>query len=176
MTPLDPPIHASVLTVSDRCSRGESTDASGPRLCEILRRQLGASIVHTACVPDDPERIASQFQQWALSGDRSDLILSTGGTGLSPRDHTPEAARRVIEREHPGLLELARSRCLAKTPLSYLSRGVAGTLGRSLILTLPGSPRGASEFLEALLDVLPHAVSMLRGDPHDQCNAPYTAP
>ena len=88
----------------------------------------------------------------------------TGGTGLAPRDVTPEAARLVLEREHPGLMELARLRCLEKSPKAYLSRGIAGTIGRTLILTLPGSPRGAVENLEAILDVLPHAIDTLRGD------------
>jgi molybdenum cofactor synthesis domain-containing protein len=96
-----------------------------------------------------------------------DLILSTGGTGLAPRDVTPEAAKRVFHREHEGLMDLSRQRCLAKTPRTFLSRGVAGTIHRTLIITLPGSPRGCAEMLEAIVDILPHAVETLRGDVRD---------
>lgn len=160
-------IRAAVLTVSDRCSRGEATDTSGPALCELLRTRLGATIVATRCVPDDVDRIGSSFVEWSLERAGIDLILSTGGTGLAPRDVTPEAAKSVFEREHAGLMELARARCLPKTPRTYLSRGVAGTIGRTLILTLPGSPRGATENLEALLDILPHAIETLRGEVQD---------
>jgi len=165
--PLDPPLRAAVLTVSDRCSRGERADGSGPALVEILRTRLGAEIVETRVVPDERDRIAGCFGEWSRGPRPIDLVLSTGGTGLAPRDVTPEAARAVIEREHPGLMELARLRCLAKTPKAYLSRGVAGTIGGTLILTLPGSPRGATENLEALLDILPHAIETLRGDVKD---------
>ncbi|MEZ6234148.1 MAG: MogA/MoaB family molybdenum cofactor biosynthesis protein [Phycisphaerales bacterium] len=171
--PLSPPIRAAVLTVSDRCSRGEREDRSGPALVAIVHERLGGGVVATRCVPDDADVIAAALAEWSradLSAPDArpiDLILSTGGTGLAPRDVTPEAAKRVIEREHAGLMELARLRCYAKTPKTYLSRGVAGVAGRTLILTLPGSPRGATENLEALLDILPHAIETLRGDVKD---------
>lgn len=161
------PIRAAVLTVSDRCSRGETVDTSGPGLCEILRERMGATIVATRCLADDIDALASCFAEWGRAEAQIDLIVSTGGTGLAPRDVTPEAARLVIEREHSGLMELARLRCMAKTPRAFLSRGVAGTIGRTLLLTLPGSPRGSSENLEALLDILPHAIETLRGEVQD---------
>lgn len=160
------PIQAAVLTVSDRCSRGEAIDTSGPALCVMLHERLHAHIVTTACLPDDADQLAAQFRAWSQTR-TIDLIVSTGGTGLAPRDVTPEAALRVIERRHDGLMELARMRCYQKTPRAYLSRGVAGAAGRTLILTLPGSPRGATENLEALLDILPHAVETLRGEVQD---------
>ena len=155
----------AILTVSDRCSRGEAVDTSGPGLCTICRERLGAEIAATACVPDERSQIAAKFVEWARAG--IDLVVSTGGTGLAPRDVTPEAALSVFERQHSGLMELARMRCYAKTPRTFLSRGVAGTIGRTLILTLPGSPRGSSENLEALLDILPHAIETLRGEVQD---------
>jgi len=165
------PIRAAVLTCSDRCSRGETTDTSGPSLCEILRSQLGAEIVATRVLPDDVPQLAACFREWTKPELRIDLVISTGGTGLAPRDVTPEAAAEVIERPHAGLMELARMRCYAKTARTYLSRGVAGTCGRTLIITLPGSPRGATENLEALLDILPHAVETLRGEVQDDGRA-----
>lgn len=168
-------IRAGVLTISDRCSRGEAVDTSGPALCELVRARLGGEVVATRCVPDEEDEIAACLAEWsgreASGGARMDLVLSTGGTGLAPRDRTPEAARRVLEREHPGLMELARARCLAKTARTYLSRGVAGTIGRTLVLTLPGSRRGATEMLEALLDILPHAIETLRGEVTDDGRA-----
>lgn len=161
------PIRAAVLTVSDRCSRGQTQDLSGPALAAMLRDRLHAQVVKTACLPDEKDQLAACFLGWARGGDEIDLVVSTGGTGLAPRDVTPEAARSAFEREHAGLMELARLRCMSKTPRTFLSRGVAGTIGRTLILTLPGSPRGATESLEALLDILPHAIETLRGDVQD---------
>lgn len=157
-------IRAAVLTISDRCSRGEAEDRSGPALADLLRSALHAEVVATRCIPDDRSLIAATFREWSADTSGIDLLVSTGGTGLSPRDVTPEAAAEVIDRPHPGLMELARLRCLAKTPLTYLSRGIAGSAGRTLLLTLPGSPRGATETLEALVDVLPHAIASLRGE------------
>jgi molybdenum cofactor synthesis domain-containing protein len=161
------PIRAAVLTVSDRCSRGTATDTSGPALAEMLRTRLGAEVVESRCLPDEQDQLAACFVSWSSFERGIDLILSTGGTGLAPRDVTPEAARSVIEREHPGLMELARLRCMPKTPRTFLSRGVAGTIGRTLILTLPGSLKGSTENLEALLDILPHAIETLRGEVQD---------
>lgn len=130
----------------------------------VLKDRLGAEVVAARILPDERDRLASCFVEWAEEQMGIDLVVSTGGTGLGPRDVTPEALRSVMEREHPGLMELARLRCLAKTPKAYLSRGIAGTIGRTLVLTLPGSPRGAVENLEALLDILPHAIETVRGD------------
>jgi molybdopterin adenylyltransferase len=161
-------IQAAVLTVSDRCSRGEAVDTSGPACSALLRERLHATIAEVRCLPDEIDALSACFLEWSHPTPERplgiDLIVSTGGTGLAPRDVTPEAARRVFEREHPGLMELARMRCYSKTPLTYLARGVAGTIGRTLILTLPGSERGATEMLEALVDVLPHAIASLRGE------------
>lgn len=169
------PIRAAVLTVSDRCSRGEAVDTSGPALADLLRMRLGAEVVDRRCLPDERDRLAACFVEWSRTDLAIDLVVSTGGTGLAPRDVTPEAARSVLAREHPGLMELARLRCLAKTPRTFLSRGVAGTIGRTLILTLPGSVRGSTENLEALLDVLPHAIDTLRGDVQDDGRPDATA-
>jgi molybdopterin adenylyltransferase len=172
---LDRPIRAAVLTASDRCSRGEAVDASGPAVAALLQHSIAAEIVASRCVPDDLEALVQAFRDWTCPDAAIDLVVSTGGTGLAPRDVTPEAARRVIEREHEGLMDLARLRCLAKTPRTFLSRGIAGTAGRTLILTLPGSPRGATEMLEAILDILPHAIETLRGEVQDD-GRPGAAP
>jgi len=162
-----PAIRAAVLTASDRCARGESTDISGPAIAEMLRTRLGAQVIATLCLLDDLEALAAQFAAWSRPDAKIDLIVSTGGTGLSPRDVTPEAAMRVIDRPHQSLMELARMRCYSTTPKAYLSRGVSGAANQTLILTLPGSPQGACDQLEALLDVLPHALEVLRGGgPH----------
>jgi molybdenum cofactor synthesis domain-containing protein len=169
------PIRVAVLTVSDRCSRGQAVDTSGPALAAMAKERLGAEIAATACVPDETDQIAAVFMNWARPEQRIDLVVSTGGTGLAPRDVTPEAAMRVIERPHAGLMELARMRCSAKTVRTFLSRGVAGTRGRTLIMTLPGSPRGATENFEALLDILPHAIETLRGEVQDDGRPEATA-
>lgn len=165
---MSPPIRAAVLTVSDRCSRGETPDISGPALVKLLQSRLGATITTTACLPDDPAALEQCFREWSDPARSIDLVVSTGGTGLAPRDHTPEAAMRVIDRPHPGLMELARLRCLPKTPRTFLSRGVAGAARRTLILTLPGSTRGCTEQLESLVDILPHAIETLRGEVTDE--------
>lgn len=129
----------------------------------------------TRCLPDEREKLAACFVEWSRPEHGIDLVLSTGGTGLAPRDVTPEAALSVLERQHSGLMELARLRCMQKTVRTFLSRGVAGTIGRTLIVTLPGSPRGATEMLEALLDILPHAIDTLRGEVQDD-GRPGAAP
>jgi len=159
-------ITAAVLTVSDRCSRGEAEDSSGPALVALLSERLGAEIVATACLPDDGPAIRGRLLNWANDDPRPDLIVTTGGTGLGPRDVTPEATAAALDRRHAGLLELVRQRCSAKTSRVFLSRGEAGTIGQTLVVNLPGSERGATESLEALLDVLPHAVEMLHGKGH----------
>lgn len=161
-----PPLVA-VLTVSDRCSRGETTDTSGPALIELAERALGARTLPLDCVPDEAEIIGARLRELAALDPAPDLVLTTGGTGLAPRDVTPEATLGVLERRHSGLTELIRRRCYDKTPRAYLSRGEAGTIGRTLIINLPGSTRGAVESLEALLDILPHAIETLRGEVQD---------
>ncbi len=154
----------AVLTVSDRASRGEYEDRSGPALVRYLKDTLNSKVVESACIPDEEDQIADQLEQWIKQSPTIDLILTTGGTGLSPRDRTPEAAMRVIDRPHPGLLELARAKTSAITQLAYLSRGVAGAARNTLIITLPGSPKGAIEQIEAITPVLIHALKTLQGD------------
>jgi len=160
-------IRVAILTVSDRCARGETADTSGPALGAMCRNSLDAEIVATACVPDERSWITRTLRDWATDAPRPDLVLSTGGTGLAPRDVTPEATLDALERRHSGLMELIRIRCYQKTPRSYLSRGEAGTIGRTLVINLPGSKGGAVQCLQALLDVLPHAIDTLRGDVQD---------
>jgi molybdenum cofactor synthesis domain-containing protein len=160
----DPPIRAAVLTASDRCAAGTAVDRSGPAVVECLRASLACDVVEHALSRDDEAIIESFLRRWSEGRDAVDLAVVTGGTGLSPRDVTPEAAMRVITRPHPALMELARARCGATNPRAYLSRAVAGAHSATLIVTLPGSPTGAVETLQAMADILPHAVRMLRGD------------
>ena len=160
----DSPFRCAVLTVSDRASRGEYEDKSGPALVAFATNTLSAQVVQCACIPDEEDQIADQLRQWVNDAPTIDLILTTGGTGLSPRDRTPEAAMRIIDRPHSGLLELARLRTSEITELSYLSRGVAGAAKNSLIITLPGSPKGAIEQIESIQSLLTHALKTLRGD------------
>jgi molybdenum cofactor synthesis domain-containing protein len=149
-----------ILTASDRSARGERADASGPALADRIRER-GWIVSRQAIFPDEEATLRAALAEWADSGE-VDVILTTGGTGFSPRDVTPEATRAVIEREAPGLAEAMRSAGLAKTPHAMLSRAVAGIRGRVLILNLPGSPKGAIENLEVVLPVLEHAVHLLR--------------
>ncbi|MHC4996448.1 MAG: MogA/MoaB family molybdenum cofactor biosynthesis protein [Planctomycetota bacterium] len=158
------PFRFAVLTVSDRGFRGETEDTSGPAVIELTRRLLGAELVEQAVAPDEEDHIADHLVRWSLVDPAIDLILTTGGTGLGPRDITPEAIGRVIEREHPGLIQLMQMRCYEKTPKTFLSRGVAGTVKRSLVIALPGSKKGAVESLEAVCDILPHALGVMRGE------------
>jgi molybdopterin adenylyltransferase len=161
---MSPPFTVAVLTVSDRCSRGEATDTSGPALERTVAATFIADVVNRACVPDERDRITDQIRTWASQPSPPDLVLTTGGTGLAPRDVTPEATLDIIERRHTGLLELARHRCGQQNPRAYLSRGEAGVVGRTLVINLPGSERGAVEMFLAMGDILPHAIQTLRGE------------
>ncbi|MFP5250643.1 MAG: molybdenum cofactor biosynthesis protein B [Acidobacteriota bacterium] len=156
---------AAILTVSDKGHRGEREDTSGPALSAWLAER-GVTVVWTRILPDSAPDIAAQLIEWADSR-IPDLILTTGGTGVSPRDVTPEATRRVLEREIPGMAEAMRAASLAKTPYAILSRAVAGIRGQSLIVNLPGSPKGAVENLEAVWRAVAHAVGKIQGDGSD---------
>lgn len=150
---------AVVLTISDSAACGQREDLSGPAVLAELR-QLHLDITATEIIPDDQAIIAARLRHYADS-DNATLIVTTGGTGFAPRDVTPEATRDVIEREAPGLAELMRAESLKITPLAALSRGVCGIRGRTLIINLPGSVRGARENLTAIMRVIPHALELL---------------
>ncbi|MFP5260288.1 MAG: molybdenum cofactor biosynthesis protein B [Blastocatellia bacterium] len=152
-------IAAVVLTISDSASRGEREDKSGPAVAAELEK-LGCRIAATEIISDDRDLIAARLTQYADRGDVN-IICTTGGTGFSPRDNTPEATRSVIEREAPGLAELMRLRSLDATPLAPLSRAVCGIRGRTLIVNLPGSVRGAVQNFTAIRSTIPHAIGLL---------------
>lgn len=152
-------IVAVVLTISDSASRGEREDRSGPAVVAELEK-LGCRVAATEILPDDIGRISAKLREYSDAGDVN-LILTTGGTGFAPRDNTPEATRAVIEREAPGLAELMRLRSLDETPLASLSRAVSGIRGKTLIVNLPGSTRGAVQNFTAIRSSLPHAIGLL---------------
>jgi molybdenum cofactor synthesis domain-containing protein len=159
-------IRAAVLTVSDRCARGECEDESGAVLAGLLG-EAGATIVARETVSDDLEPLAEKLR--ALT-DREDvnLVVTTGGTGLSPRDNTPEATRAVVEREVPGLAEAMRAETLRQTPMAMLSRGLCGVRRGALVINLPGSPKGVRECFAVIRPVLVHAVGLLTGRAHEE--------
>jgi molybdenum cofactor synthesis domain-containing protein len=161
-------IVAAVLTISDSASRGEREDRSGPAVVLELEK-LGGRIAAAEIISDDLDLIAARLKHYADGGDVN-LICTTGGTGFAPRDNTPEATRAVIEREAPGLAELMRLKSLDSTPLAPLSRAVCGIRGRTLIVNLPGSRRGAIENFTAIRHSLPHAIGLLT-DQSPKCSS-----
>lgn len=159
-----PSIRAAVITISDKGSKGEREDKSGPALVEALQ---GKAIVNkTGIIPDELEMIKEKLVQLSDGGE-IDIIFTTGGTGFSPRDVTPEATLAVIDRAVPGIPEAIRRASMEKTERAMLSRAAAGIRGKTLIVNLPGSPRAALECLEVFLPVMEHAVEIMRGDAHD---------
>lgn len=158
-----------ILTLSDKGARGERIDRSGPELVNWLTGK-SVEVVQTDLVPDDQATIVERLCTWA-DHLHLDLVLTTGGTGVSPRDVTPEATRKVIERELPGFGEVMRAKSLEKTPHAIISRALAGIRKDTLIINLPGSPKAAIENLEAIWSAVPHAILKLQGDPSD-CAAP----
>jgi molybdopterin adenylyltransferase len=158
-------MRVAVLTISDSVSRGEREDLSGPAVVAFCRG-LDWEIVTTALVSDDPAAIRAQLTDLASSA-RVDLVLTTGGTGIGPRDNAPEATQAVADRVIPGIAEEMRRKGLEKTPTAVLSRAVAVSHGKTLIVNLPGSPKGATESLEAVAHLLPHAINVLHGARHD---------
>jgi len=157
---------AVVLTLSDRCADGKATDTAGPAVASLLCDELSAHVYATELLPDGREGLAERLRHYA--DDRGiDLVIAVGGTGLSPRDETPEAVREVVERLTPGFDEVMRLASAKSTPLAMLSRASSGIRGTTLILSLPGSERAAVENLRAILPALPHGLRKLRGDPAD---------
>ncbi|OGS39152.1 MAG: molybdenum cofactor biosynthesis protein [Elusimicrobia bacterium RIFOXYD12_FULL_66_9] len=159
MTPV-----VAILTVSDRAASGERPDAGGPALRAVVERR-GWRVAEVRVVADESATISSAVRDWC-DGLEIRLVLTTGGTGLSPRDVTPEATRAVLDKELPGFGELMRLRGLETTPTSVLSRALAGSRGSALVVNLPGSPKGAVESFEAVADLIPHALAMLSGADH----------
>ncbi|HAF12064.1 MAG TPA: hypothetical protein DCK98_18590 [Chloroflexi bacterium] len=153
-------LKAAIITISTKGAAGKRIDESGPAIREALEA-AGIKVVHTKLVSDGVTPVGNAIRE---ASQKANVVITSGGTGLSPNDMTPEATRRVIDREAPGIAEALRARSLSKTPHGMLSRGVAGTLGQALIVNLPGSPKAARESLEVLIPVLPHAIELLAGE------------
>jgi molybdopterin adenylyltransferase len=158
-------VRVAVLTISDAGARGARADSSGDAIAQWAAER-GYTLAERALVPDDSVEIVRQLLAWC-DADAADLVLTTGGTGLSPRDNTPEATRAVLDREANGIAERLRVACIESFPRAALSRGVAGSRHRTLIVNLPGSPGGVRDALHALVPVVDHAVSIVRGDRTD---------
>jgi molybdenum cofactor synthesis domain-containing protein len=154
-------IRAAVVTISDKGYTGQREDVSGPVLADLVER-MGAEVVRRGIVPDEREEIVRLLLTMADDLE-VDLVLTTGGTGLTPRDVTPEATKAVIDRDAPGLAEVLRFEGYRQTPLAVISRGIAGMRGRTLIVNLPGNPNAVREGMETLAPILPHAIRMIRG-------------
>jgi molybdopterin adenylyltransferase len=152
-----------VLTISDRCSRGEAEDTAGPGVADLLCTALGAHLYRLEVIPDEQDQIATRLKHYA-DGHSIDLVVAVGGTGLSPRDVTPEAIRAVCERPTPGFDEAMRAASMAKTPRAMLSRSASGIRGQTLLLSTPGSERASHESIEAILPALEHGLKKLKGD------------
>lgn len=154
-------IRVAVITASDACARGDREDTSGAALIHLLN-ELGATVVQTKILSDDLEPLIQTLRDFAEREDVN-LIITTGGTGLGPRDNTPEATQRVIEREAPGIAEAIRAESLKVTPMAMISRGVCGVCSGTLIVNLPGSPKAVRESFAVIAPVLPHALDLLAG-------------
>jgi molybdenum cofactor synthesis domain-containing protein len=154
------PLKAAVVTISTKGAAGKRIDESGPAIRAALEA-AGIQVVHTKLVADGVTPVGNAIRE---ATQKANVVITSGGTGLSPNDMTPEATRRVIDREAPGIAEALRAHALTKTPHGMLSRGVAGSLGASLVVNLPGSPKAALESLEVLIPVLPHAIELLVGE------------
>jgi molybdopterin adenylyltransferase len=159
-------ITVGIITISDGAAHGTRQDVSGERMRELISLMPNTQISAQTIIPDEKEQITATLLAW--SDDRHlNLILTTGGTGLAPRDVTPEATRVVIERDAPGIAEALRSKSLQYTPMAMLSRGLAGVRGSTLIINLPGSPKAVEECLTYIMDVLPHAINLLTEGPRE---------
>ncbi len=156
-----PVLKAGILILSDKGSRGERVDESGPLAKQIISG-LPANVVKLEMIPDEAKLISARLVEW-VDRDGLDLIITSGGTGIGPRDVTPEATREVIDKELPGIGEAMRAASMAKTHFAMLSRAVAGSRGKCLIINVPGSPKAVKENLEVVLDVIPHALDLLAG-------------
>jgi len=152
----------AVLTISDRCAQGLMTDTAGPAVVALLLQQWPEADISTALLADEEDAIVNTLEK--LGGGATALVITVGGTGLGPRDRTPEATRRVIDREAPGLAEAIRAQGAAHNQFAWLSRGVAGLAGTTLIVNVPGSKRGAEESVTSILTLLKHAIEVVAGD------------
>ncbi len=156
---------AVIITASDKGASGQREDGSGPEIAGLLQA-MGMEIIARRIIPDEKEMIRLALMEWS-EGDKADLIVTTGGTGVSPRDVTPDATREVIDREIPGMAEAMRHQSMLITPHAMISRALVGIRGRTLIINLPGSPKGARENLNVLLPALAHAIEKIKGDPSE---------